>query len=114
MTANLLSPEIAALDLEFFMREALKEADAAGSAGEYPIGAVLTVEGKIISRGRARHNELRSQLAHAEMNALHLGGDTLWENFERAVLFTTLEPCPMCFGCGGDGRCSPYRFCCPR
>ena len=26
------------------------------------------------------------------------GGDALWDNYDRAVLFTTVEPCPMCLG----------------
>lgn len=57
-----ISPEIEHLDLEQFMREALLEADAAGQAGELPIGSVLVLDGEIISRGRARHRENKSQL----------------------------------------------------
>jgi tRNA(adenine34) deaminase len=84
--------------LEAFMREALAEAEAAGEAGELPIGAVLVIDGEIVSRGRARHRETRSQVAHAEMNALLAGGEALWERFERGLLVTTCEPCPMCLG----------------
>lgn len=93
-----LSPDLNDLDLEKFMREALAEADAAGQAGEFPIGAVLTLDGEIIARGRARHGETRSQLSHAELNALLDGGEKLWTDFRRAILFTTVEPCPMCLG----------------
>ena len=50
-----ISPDIKDLDLKKFMREALAEADAAGQAGELPIGAVLVLDGEIISRGRGRH-----------------------------------------------------------
>lgn len=95
---NYLAPEIEHLDLEKFMREALAEADAAGQAGELPIGAVLVLDGEIIARGRARHNESRSQLRHAELNALLAGGDKLWTDYRRAILFTSVEPCPMCLG----------------
>jgi tRNA(adenine34) deaminase len=80
------------------MREALAEAEAAGLAGELPIGAVLVVDGKVVSRGRAGHRGGRRQLAHAEMRALLAGGDPLWERYEHGVLFTTVEPCPMCLG----------------
>ncbi|HVN62521.1 MAG TPA: deaminase [Gaiellaceae bacterium] len=86
------------LDLEALMREALAEAEAAGAAGEYPIGAVVAVRGEIVGRGRARHNEARSQLAHAELAALQDGGEPLWLHFEEAVLATTVEPCPLCLG----------------
>ena len=83
---------------EAMMREALAEAEAAGEAGEYPIGAVVALDGEVISRGRSRHRELRSQLAHAELEALQRGGEALWTRHDEAVLFTTVEPCPLCLG----------------
>ena len=95
--ADLLA-EIAALDLNAFMREAIEEAEQAGLAGELPIGAVLAVNGAIVSRGRARHRASCSQLMHAELQALLSGGTPLWQSYESAVLITTMEPCPMCLG----------------
>ena len=86
------------LDLEAPMRAALAEAEAAGDAGELPIGAVVVIEGEIVSRGRAAHRAHRSQLAHAELEALRAGGEAVWERHDEAVLFTTVEPCPMCLG----------------
>jgi tRNA(adenine34) deaminase len=80
------------------MREALAEAEAAGLAGEYPIGAVVAIDGVIVSRGRSRQGERRSQLAHAELEALLTGGEPLWTRHDEAVLVTTVEPCPMCIG----------------
>lgn len=80
------------------MREALAEAESAGQAGELPIGAVLVLDGEIIARGRARHLESHSQLSHAELNALLNGGEKLWTEYRRAILFTTCEPCPLCLG----------------
>jgi tRNA(adenine34) deaminase len=93
-----LLPEIAALDLDAYMREAMQEAEQAGLAGELPIGTVLVIDGEIVARGRAQHRASRSQLMHAEMQALLNGGVPLWERYESAVLFTTVEPCPMCLG----------------
>jgi tRNA(Arg) A34 adenosine deaminase TadA len=80
------------------MREALAEAAVAAAAGERPIGAVVVVAGEVVSRGRSRQNELRSQLAHAELEALQNGGEAVWERYREAVLFTTVEPCPLCLG----------------
>ena len=80
------------------MHEALKEAEEAGRQGEYPIGAVVVVDGEIVSRGRSRQFQLRSQLAHAELDALQSGAKHLWSDHERAILFTTVEPCPLCLG----------------
>jgi tRNA(adenine34) deaminase len=84
--------------VEAMMREALAEAQAAGEAGEYPIGAVVAIDGEVISRGQSRQRERRSQLAHAELEALQRGGDLLWERHDDAVLFTSVEPCPLCLG----------------
>jgi tRNA(adenine34) deaminase len=87
-----------AANVEAMMREALAEAKAAVEAGEYPIGAVVAIDGTVISRGRSRQRELRSQLAHAELEALQRGGELLWERHDDATLFTTVEPCPLCLG----------------
>ncbi len=98
MTDSSLSPELANVDLEKFMREALCEAEAAGQAGEIAIGAVLVIDGEVISRGHACHQKTRSQISHAELNTLLHGGERLWTDYQRAILFTTVEPCPMCLG----------------
>jgi tRNA(adenine34) deaminase len=95
---NSLSLDLASLDLELFMRAALAEAELAGQAGELPIGAVVVIDGIIITRGRASHQRSRSQLRHAELNAMLEGGERLWKDYRRAILFTTVEPCPMCLG----------------
>jgi tRNA(adenine34) deaminase len=93
-----LADELQGMDLEQYMRLALEEAQAAGKAGEYPIGAVVVIDGEVIARGRARHNEAHSQLSHAELNAMLVGGERLWADYKRAMLVTTAEPCPMCLG----------------
>ncbi len=95
---NFLAPELASLDLAALMRAALEEAELAGQAGELPIGAVIVVDGQIIARGHARHQELHSQVRHAELNAILSGGSILWTDYRRAILFTSVEPCPMCLG----------------
>lgn len=80
------------------MREALAEAETAGEAGQLPIGAVLVLDGEIVARGRNRHLERRSQLVHAELEALLEGGEAAWSRHDDRVLYTTVEPCPMCLG----------------
>jgi tRNA(adenine34) deaminase len=80
------------------MRAALAEAEAAGEAGQLPIGAVLVLDNEIVSRGRNRYLERRTQLAHAELEALLTGGDAVWSRHADCVLYTTVEPCPMCLG----------------
>lgn len=101
---NGLHPTIAALDLEHFMRLALEEAHMAGQAGDMPIGAVVVMDGRVIARGRNTTETRRNQILHAETNALMNAAEALWNAGDRwalrdnAVLFTTVEPCPMCLG----------------
>jgi len=95
---DFIAPEISHFNLAEFMREALREAEQAGQAGELPIGAVVVIDGEIIARGRARHKSLKSQIRHAELNAILDGGERLWSEYKRAILFTTAEPCPLCLG----------------
>ncbi len=47
---DFIAPEITGLNLAEYMQEALREAELAGQAGEYPIGAVIAIGGEIIAR----------------------------------------------------------------
>lgn len=84
---------------EFFMREALKEAQKAYDQAEVPIGAVVVLNGEIIGRGHNLREKEQDATLHAEIKAVrqanqHLGS---WR-LEDCELFVTLEPCPMCSG----------------
>lgn len=84
---------------EILMREALRQAQLAAEEGEVPVGAVVALDGEIISVGRNRRETVKNALAHAEIEAIDaacrkLGG---WR-LHKCELFVTLEPCPMCMG----------------
>jgi len=83
-----------------FMREALKEAKRAFDEDEVPVGAVLVVEGRVVSRGRNQVELLCDATAHAEMLALSAAQDVEAKNWRLsdATLYCTLEPCCMCAG----------------
>jgi tRNA(adenine34) deaminase len=80
------------------LKEALREAERAGLAGELPIGAAHVIDGEAVSRGRACQRHHQSQIRRAELGALLEGGTALWERYEEAILFATMEPCPMRLG----------------
>jgi tRNA(adenine34) deaminase len=84
---------------EFFMREALKEAREAEALAEVPIGAVIVINGNIISRAHNLRESKQSAVAHAELLAIDLACQEVgsWR-LEDAILYVTLEPCPMCSG----------------
>lgn len=71
----------------------------AAREGEVPVGCVVTLNDRIVGRGRNRREMGKNALYHAELEAIDqacktLGGWRLWE----CTLYVTLEPCPMCAG----------------
>ena len=84
---------------EFFMREALKEAQKAYDQEEVPIGAVVVLNGEIIGRGHNLREKEQDATLHAEIKAIRQANQYLgsWR-LEDCELFVTLEPCPMCSG----------------
>ncbi|MFN4285104.1 MAG: nucleoside deaminase [Lacibacter sp.] len=84
---------------EYFMQQALKEAERAYAAGEVPVGAVVVVQQKIIARGHNQVELLNDPTAHAEMIALSAAFQYLGAKYlPDATLYVTLEPCLMCTG----------------
>lgn len=82
-----------------FMLAALKCARKAFDEGEVPIGAVVVLDGKIISRGHNRRTKKQVATAHAEIEAIEKACKKLksWR-IPECEIYVTLEPCPMCMG----------------
>ncbi len=83
---------------ENFMKEALKEAEVALKESNWPIGCVIELDGKIIARAHNQVYTKKDKTAHAEIIAIKLVHDILFETKRKATLYSTYEPCPMCFG----------------
>ena len=82
-----------------FMQQAIKLALLAERKGNLPVGAVITLDGKVVARGKntiwiPKFDATR----HAEMEALYNVPTDLWISSKEMSLYTTLEPCLMCFG----------------
>jgi tRNA(adenine34) deaminase len=82
-----------------FMQEALEEARSAAAAGEVPIGAVLTLDGRVLARSGNRTIRDCDPTAHAEIIVLRQAA-RLVDNYRLAgaTLYVTVEPCSMCAG----------------
>ncbi|TYR32121.1 nucleoside deaminase [Mesorhizobium microcysteis] len=79
------------------MEAAFAEAEAAAARGEVPIGAVVAMDGRVLSRAGNRTRELNDPTAHAEILAIREACALLAsERLPQADLYVTLEPCPMC------------------
>ena len=84
---------------EPFMRAALREARAAATAGEVPVGAVVVLGGEVIGRGRNGPIAASDPTAHAEIVALRDAARNMGNyRLPDATLYATVEPCVMCAG----------------
>jgi len=92
-------------DDEFFMRQALVEAQKSLKREEVPVGAVLVSENEIISRAHNEPIAKNDPTAHAEMIAIRKAGSKK-RNYRLpdCDLYVTLEPCPMCLGAAVHAR----------
>lgn len=81
------------------MRSALREAAAAGAAGDVPVGAVvLDPAGEAIGRGHNAREATGDPTAHAEIIALRAAAHLGEWRLAGCTLVVTLEPCTMCAG----------------
>ena len=84
---------------EYFMGQALRQAQLAYEADEVPVGAVVVIDKKIISRGYNQVETLADPTAHAEMIALTSAFNFLGSKYlPDATIYITVEPCLMCAG----------------
>lgn len=95
------------MDDQYFMKQALLEAQKAAQKGEVPVGAVVVHGNQIIARGHNLTEQLVDVTAHAEMQAItsaanYIGGKYLID----CTLYVTLEPCVMCAGALGWSQIS--------
>ena len=82
-------------DDNYFMKQALIEAQKAFEADEVPVGAVITIDNKIIARAHNLTQRLNDVTAHAEMQAItsaanylngkYLSGCTLYVHWNPAL-----------------------------
>lgn len=84
---------------QYYIQQALIEAEKAASIGEVPIGAVLVWENQIIARAHNLRETTGDPTAHAEILAMREAATVRhhWR-LSGGILYTTLEPCPMCAG----------------
>ena len=84
---------------EYFMQQALKEAQKAYEADEVPIGAVIVINNKIVARAHNQVELLNDPTAHAEILVITAACNYLGSKYlPDASLYVTIEPCLMCSG----------------
>lgn len=108
---------------DYFMKQALLEANKAYEADEIPVGAVITCNKQIIARAHNQTQLLNDVTAHAEILAITAASSYLGSKYlTDCTLYITLEPCVMCAGAlkwsqiarvvygAGDGKSGFMRY----
>lgn len=87
------------------MRRALELAASAAAAGEVPVGAVITRDGRIVAEGENRNRRDSDPTAHAEIVAIRAASRAIGDfRLTGHALWVTLEPCAMCAGAISHAR----------
>jgi tRNA(adenine34) deaminase len=94
-------------DDNYFMKQALLEAQLAFDEEEVPVGAVVVCNNRIIARAHNLTETLNDVTAHAEMQAITAAANVLGGKYLiDCTLYVTLEPCSMCAGALGWSQIS--------
>ena len=89
------------MDYRYFMKRALDQAENALAEGEFPVGCAMVYQDKVLATGSRKGTigDTRNEIDHAEMIALR----RLIEIKDiidpgKITVFSTMEPCLMCYG----------------
>ena len=83
----------------YFMQQALKEAQKAFEKDEVPIGAVVVANETIIAKGHNLTEQLNDITAHAEIQAITASSQYLGAKYlSDCTIYVTVQPCIMCSG----------------
>ena len=84
---------------DYFMKQALIQAEIAFEKGEVPVGAIITSNSRVIAKGYNLTEQLNDVTAHAEMQSITAASESIGGKFlDDCTLYVTLEPCLMCAG----------------
>ena len=98
---------------DYWMKQALIQADKAFKSKEIPVGAVVIKEDKVIGRAYNQREQLNDPTAHAEIIAITAAANTLGDwRLNGCTLYVTKEPCSMCAGAIINSRLDMIVFGC--
>ncbi len=93
------------------MQAALAMAEKGADAGEVPVGAVVTVDNKVIGTSHNLTITAKDPSGHAEIVALRAAANAAANHrLPGATLYVTLEPCVMCMGAIAQARIARLVF----
>jgi len=81
-----------------FLQLAIEKSKESVLVGAFPVGAVVVQDGKVISSAISNGKQLKDPTSHAEIAAIREACQKLQNrDLKNAVLYSSLEPCLMCY-----------------
>lgn len=84
------------MELEFWMRVAIGEAEESLREGNKGFGAVIIKDGEMVAAAHDYEETEGDATSHAEINAIKIASQKIGKNLNGCILISTSEPCPMC------------------
>ncbi len=83
---------------EKFLQKAIEESKKSIAVGGFPVGAVVVEDERVISFGISNGKQLNDPTSHAEIVAIRMACQKKQSRcLKNVVLYSSLEPCLMCF-----------------
>ncbi len=97
---------------EKYIEIAISLAEKASKKGDFPVGAIIVKNNKIISRAYNKKEKNNNAIEHAEILAISKACKRLktW-HLEDCILYCTMEPCLMCSGAIIQSRIKKIVYC---
>jgi len=95
------------------MAKALEYAQHSFDQGNFPVGALLVIDDKIISGAGNDARDTSKRSSHAEHKLLYNNAPLLKASKGTIRIYTTLEPCIMCYGHLMVERVNEVIYACP-
>ena len=85
--------------MDYYFNIAIEEAMMAFNENEVPVGAVIVLNDKIVSKAHNMKKNTNNVLNHAELIAIQKAANVIGDwRLKDCEMYVTLEPCPMCAG----------------
>jgi len=98
-----------------YLKLAVNQAKKSVKLGGFPAGALIVMDGKIISRGVSLGYIIHDPTSHAETSCIRSACKKLKvTDLDGATLYASLEPCLMCFQVGNWAGISRIIFGCKK
>lgn len=103
------------MDEQYFLKKAIELSQQSVDVGGYPVGAVIVQNGEIISKGLSNGKNLHDPTSHAETAAIREASQKLGvRDLKDVVLYSSLEPCVMCYAASFWAHIPKVVFACGR